>query len=436
MPTNGVFTNVYGASSTDMQKLQSALSYGSQNTQGVQLIHDTSLVQADLVINHSGINQTSMDASGHVTVSWDPNTAIEVKDSSGNIIGYESPASNLLHEMAHAADPYFALDASIPDSQYEWLADKTAIERTNSIVVALGELPRDSHTGGFVNVNNPTEHAANGQWTEVGTDGQTKSSTQPDSFNDNWTGTGGYDYDPEDPIDGGDDGSGYGGGYGGGSAGGCVSVDSLLPGGRIAGEIRIGDVMELADERSLEPGEGVVSYSQTKSVPGYRIVTESGVSLKCSDTAPIPTPEGLVLAPDLLGQLVPVRRDENGIITVGWEKVVSVTAIGDILVQHITVGDRCFWAGEKSGAYILHHNLKDAGGDDPDFPDDPWYDWVVAAPAEPEKPANVVQGPPITANATGVGPSAGGVHSGVELHGAHAQVTLVGVAHIEVHQIL
>jgi hypothetical protein len=31
-------------------------------------------------------------------------------------------------------------------------------------------------------------------------------------------------------------------------------------------------------------------------------------------------------------------------------------------VQHITVGDRCFWAGEKRGAYILHHNSKDAGG--------------------------------------------------------------------------
>ena len=29
-------------------------------------------------------------------------------------------------------------------------------------------------------------------------------------------------------------------------------------------------------------------------------------------------------------------------------------------IQHITVGDQSFWAGEKSGSYILHHNIKDS----------------------------------------------------------------------------
>jgi hypothetical protein len=160
---------------------------------------------------------------------------------------------------------------------------------------------------------------------------------------------------------GGDDGGGGGGDDGGG--GGCVSVDSLLPDGRTAGEVTVGSLMQLADERTLEAHIGEVSYSQRKLVPGYRIVTQSGVSLKCSDTAPIPTPDGLVLAPDLLGKQVPVRRDIDGKLVVGWERVEVVAAIGMIEVQHITVGDRCFWAGERAGAYILHHNLKEIDDD-------------------------------------------------------------------------
>jgi hypothetical protein len=35
--------------------------------------------------------------------------------------------------------------------------------------------------------------------------------------------------------------------------------------------------------------------------------------------------------------------------------------VGEIKVQHITVGDKCFWAGEKQGKYILHHNMKFSG---------------------------------------------------------------------------
>jgi hypothetical protein len=185
---------------------------------------------------------------------------------------------------------------------------------------------------------------------------------------------GNYDTPPDDtptpPADGGDDGGGgdNGGGGGDGDVGACVSIDSLLPDGRLAGDITVGDEMQLADERTLEPGSGVVSYSQIKTAAGFRITTASGASLKCSDTAPIPTPEGLVLAPDLLGKQVAVRQDDEQ-ASVRWEKVTAVDSIGQIQVQHITVGDKCFWAGEKPGSYILHHNLKDAGGggggDDP-----------------------------------------------------------------------
>lgn len=145
---------------------------------------------------------------------------------------------------------------------------------------------------------------------------------------------------------------------GGGGEAGCVQVDSVLPDGATAGAMRVGSVMQLGDEKTLAQSTGTVSFSQRKRVAGYRIVTISGVSLICSDTAPIATPDGLILAPHLIGKSVAVRRDEGDAVHVGWEAIKSVEAIGMIDVQHITVGDKCFWAGERPGSYILHHNMK------------------------------------------------------------------------------
>lgn len=143
-----------------------------------------------------------------------------------------------------------------------------------------------------------------------------------------------------------------------GGGGGCVEIGSFLPDSSTAGSIKVGSAMILADERSLSPGAGVVSYSQEKTASGFRIRTAGGATLVCSDSAPIPTKEGLVLAPELLNKMVAVRKDEGGSSLVGWETVTSVESIGLIQVQHITVGDKCFWAGEKPGLFILHHNLK------------------------------------------------------------------------------
>ena len=148
------------------------------------------------------------------------------------------------------------------------------------------------------------------------------------------------------------------GDYGGGS--GCVQIDSFLPEGGIAGDIKVGDIMQLSDETSLEPSFGTVSFSQTRKAPGFRITTKNGVTLVCSDTAPIPTPEGLVLAPNLLGKSVAVRLDKAGKTQTNWEPVTAVDSIGEIEVQHITVGDKCFWAGESANAFILHHNIKNS----------------------------------------------------------------------------
>jgi hypothetical protein len=43
---------------------------------------------------------------------------------------------------------------------------------------------------------------------------------------------------------------------------------------------------------------------------------------------------------------------------------------------------KCFWAGEKIGAYILHHNSKDAGGGGGGF-DWPWEFFDLTADVPP-----------------------------------------------------
>lgn len=152
-------------------------------------------------------------------------------------------------------------------------------------------------------------------------------------------------------------GGGGGGGGGGGSGGACVHVDSRLPDGRRAGDIKVGDVIQLGDEstEALETRVGVVTYSKRTMARGFRLVTRSGIALLCSDTAPIWTDEGFVRAPDLLGKKVATRIDDKDIVT-RFETVEVLSEVGMIEVQHITVGDRAFWAGAEHGAYILHHN--------------------------------------------------------------------------------
>lgn len=124
-------------------------------------------------------------------------------------------------------------------------------------------------------------------------------------------------------------------------------------------------MIQLGDESTadLQSRVGLVTYSKKAMARGFRIVTQSGVSLLCSDTAPIWTDEGFVVAPDLLGKKVAIRVDDDDIVT-RFEIVEALAEVGMIEVQHIAVGDRAFWAGESMGAYILHHNkVVDEGGD-------------------------------------------------------------------------
>jgi hypothetical protein len=103
----------------------------------------------------------------------------------------------------------------------------------------------------------------------------------------------------------------------------------------------------------------VVSRSKQSLQPSVLIITENGVELECSTSAPIPTKDnGFMNAPLIKDQYVPTQI--NGVKE--WSKVTDVIDIGNILVQNITVENKCFWAGKFEGKYLLHHNEKDCTG--------------------------------------------------------------------------
>jgi hypothetical protein len=156
-------------------------------------------------------------------------------------------------------------------------------------------------------------------------------------------------------------GSGSGGGSPGGGGGvGCVTIDTPLFVRRngIARWMPAGRV-EIGDELHLDDGTwGRVSYSVAKLQPCVCITTGRGIELECSTSAPIGTCRGDVLAPDLLGLLLPAH-DFGEDVT---DQVTRVKPIGLRWVQHITCENRRFRAGKIAGRALDHHNLKPSEG--------------------------------------------------------------------------
>lgn len=140
-------------------------------------------------------------------------------------------------------------------------------------------------------------------------------------------------------------------GSGGGQTG-CPQVDEPVirraPDGSHEG-IRAGDV-SVGDDLLLASGRwGRVSYSEAKLQPGVRVVGKDGSSITCSASAPLETADGpCVLAPHTRDLVLKHR-------TAGVMRVTDVFDVGEILVQHITCENDCFWVGDYS-----HHNMKPA----------------------------------------------------------------------------
>lgn len=144
--------------------------------------------------------------------------------------------------------------------------------------------------------------------------------------------------------------------------GGCVALESYVPlcetklfnthQIRQAYQLMDGHKILLADETSLVTNEGTVVKAVNEHQPCVRIITEDKVSLVCSTTAPIPTMEGIIHAPYLLGKYVAVNKNNK----THWSKVTFVENVGLKFVRAIDTGNNSFWAGENDGEYILHHN--------------------------------------------------------------------------------
>jgi predicted phage tail protein len=141
--------------------------------------------------------------------------------------------------------------------------------------------------------------------------------------------------------------SGTGGGSG---SGGCPQVDEPVvrrgPDGAEevirAGDVRSGDYLLLSSGRW-----GLVTYSEAKLQPGVRVVGSDGSTITCSASAPLETAEGpCVLAPHVRGLVLKHRR-------AGVMRVAEVFDADEILVQHITCENDCFWVGDYA-----HHNAK------------------------------------------------------------------------------
>lgn len=413
--TANSFTLAGNPTPAQIAALDSALHYLQTNSPSMAtpLLETAAENQVRIVFADPVVNRFDGYSESQHTIVWDPAAGLVVFDKQGNPLGIQSPANGLIHEIAHSLEVDQAArhnDATHPNGQYDNDSEATATLYANAVAKDCGEPERiDYASARDIPVSNSTAHTeqspnGSGQvWVQENAVGHNEigpayspDATAPTfgstaSNGGTWEGSGGFD--PSATVDlgspGGSRGSGiesgndfFDGGYidacygdWGGSNGGCVSVASVMPDGRTAGDIRVADTMALGDQETMESSAGIVTYSQLKQAPGFRITTETGVSLVCSDTAPIPAKDrGLLTPQHLLGERVAVRWDENGESKAGWETVVKVEAIGVIHVQHITVGDRCFWAGEKSGAYILHHNVKNAG--DGGWSDYSW-DWLA-----------------------------------------------------------
>ena len=110
----------------------------------------------------------------------------------------------------------------------------------------------------------------------------------------------------------------------------------------------------LLSSEDLENTVGTIEKVHTRPEPCVRLVTESGISLVCSHSAPIMTESKDYLdAPETLGARVAVMSNDEA----RFEEVTEVVDMGILEVRPISAGNQNFWAGEKDGEYILHHNI-------------------------------------------------------------------------------
>lgn len=152
------------------------------------------------------------------------------------------------------------------------------------------------------------------------------------------------------------------GGLGGG--GGCVALESFVPlvemeqkhnGREITKAWMLESGMKISlGTDNIEIVDGQVIKTLNDYQPCVRITTVDGITLVCSTTAKILTKEeGFIPATELYGKRVAVMR--NG--RTWYDEVVGLDDMGMKFVRVVDAGNNSFWAGEKPGSFILHHNV-------------------------------------------------------------------------------
>ena len=146
--------------------------------------------------------------------------------------------------------------------------------------------------------------------------------------------------------------------------GGCVALESYIPLVEtekkhnkrpitVAWMLESGMKISLGTD-SLEIVDGQVVKTLNDYQPCVRISTSDGITLVCSTTAPIYTKDqGFIPAIEVYGKCVAVMRNGN----TWFDEVVGLEDVGYKFVRVIDAGNNSFWAGEKPGNFILHHNV-------------------------------------------------------------------------------
>lgn len=153
-----------------------------------------------------------------------------------------------------------------------------------------------------------------------------------------------------------------GGTGGGGGGGGCVEADSWVltsMGYKRARDVLAGDYILVLTDTGPKSGipTGGVQWQMCTSnkvipQPSFKIVSESGAEVICSDSTPITLKDGTAIVPwKVNGTELPVWVNNE----LRWEKCYS-TPVGSADVAYISCGMKIYAAGTEQGSLIFTHN--------------------------------------------------------------------------------
>ncbi len=160
------------ADRTDLRQLDLALLYLNRSSFAARILDQAQKKGVVISIIHDGRDQYD-DVN---TVYWDPNSALAVEDDAKRIVGIQSAALGLFHEMAHAVDEdLFQRQQDKKAGAYDDAEERYAVRIEDIVAADLDETPRFNHRGRTVPVLNTTQHTimedGRYKWSQMEPDG-------------------------------------------------------------------------------------------------------------------------------------------------------------------------------------------------------------------------------------------------------------------------